>query len=95
MKDQLINNGMWEKLMKELKYFFAIALIMFVMAISVSLFKEHPFIGILLWSIFAYLLFGGLDSLKKDKHTALSVLFVFFLPFIIIVLYYIFTGSLK
>lgn len=81
-----IGDNMLIWLLSEIKYFLLIAMVMLFMGVSVKLVnKGHPYIGIQLWIVFSLIFFDGWTWLKKDTKTALSVLLLFIVVYLIII----------
>jgi hypothetical protein len=77
---------MWKRLSIKFKFFLLILLAMCVLAGVVYLTKYgNPFIGIPMWLLFAFLIFGGWHWIKDDKKNALLYIIMILVIYLIII----------
>lgn len=77
---------MWKRIISEIDYSLLILLIVCVMAGAVYLAKSgNPYIGIPMWLLFPFLIFGGWRWIRDDNKNALRYLIILLVIYLIII----------
>ena len=77
---------MWKRLISEIDYLLLILLIVGVMGGAIYLAKYgNPYIGIPIWLLFSFLIFGGWRWIRDDKKKALEYLIILLIIYLIII----------